>query len=60
MDLKQRLLTQWTHAAQDWIGQDQAVRTGLLDSWMLDAIGGCLGTAHLGHRVRRRTFLSAY
>ncbi len=43
MDLKQRLLTQWTHAAQDWIGQDQAVRTGLLDSWMLDAIGDVSG-----------------
>ena len=39
MDLEHRLRTQWTDAAQDWLGQDQSVRTGMLDSWMLDALG---------------------
>ena len=43
MDLKNTLRTQWTEAAQDWIGQDQAVRTGMLDSWMLDALGNVRG-----------------
>ncbi|MYA61757.1 MAG: methyltransferase domain-containing protein, partial [Dehalococcoidia bacterium] len=43
MDLKDTLRTQWTEAAQDWIGQDQAVRTGMLDSWMLDALGNVRG-----------------
>ena len=43
MDLKDTLRTQWTEAAQDWIGQDQAVRTGMLDSWMLDALGDVRG-----------------
>ena len=43
MDLKNTLRTQWTKAAQDWIGQDQAVRTGMLDSWMLDALGDVRG-----------------
>lgn len=41
--LERRLRTQWTEAAQDWIEQDQAVRTGMLDSWMLDAIGDARG-----------------
>ena len=39
MDLHQRLHTQWTEAAQDWIAADQAVRTGMLDTWMLDSLG---------------------
>ena len=39
MNLRQRLHTQWTEAAQDWIAADQAVRTGMLDRWMLDSIG---------------------
>ena len=39
MDLEHRLNTQWTDAAEDWIQQDQAVRTGMLDSWMLKALG---------------------
>ena len=39
MNLEDRLKTQWTEAAQDWIRQDQSVRTGMLDSWMLDALG---------------------
>ncbi len=39
MDLRQRLHTQWTDAAQDWIDADQAVRTGMLDRWMLDSLG---------------------
>lgn len=43
MSLEDRLRRQWTAAAQDWIGQDQAVRTGMLDSWMLDALGDVRG-----------------
>ena len=43
MDLEHRLRTQWTEAAQDWIQQSQAVRTGMLDSWMLDALGDVSG-----------------
>ena len=39
MNLRQRLHTQWTDAAQDWIDADQAVRTGMLDRWMLDSLG---------------------
>ena len=39
MDLRQRLHTQWTDAAQDWIDADQVNRTGLLDRWMLDSLG---------------------
>ena len=41
--LERRLRTQWTEAAQEWIGQDQALRTGLLDSWMLDELGDARG-----------------
>ena len=36
--------TQWTEAVEDWIQQDQAVRTGMLDSWMLDALGDVAGS----------------
>ena len=43
MDLHQRLHTQWTEAAQDWIAADQAVRTGMLDRWMLDSLGDVSG-----------------
>ena len=43
MDIERRLRTQWTEAAQDWIETDQAVRTGMLDSWMLDALGDVSG-----------------
>ena len=39
MNLKQQLKTQWVDAVEDWIGTDQSVRTGLLDSWMLSALG---------------------
>lgn len=39
MNLHQRLHTQWTESAQDWIDADQAVRTGMLDRWMLDSLG---------------------
>lgn len=39
MSLSQRLHTQWTESAQDWIDADQAVRTGMLDRWMLDSLG---------------------
>ena len=44
MELEQRMETQWTEAAEDWFQQDQAVRTGLLDSWMLEALGDVSGT----------------
>ena len=37
--LKTRLRTQWTAAAENWFNQDQSVRTGMLDAWMLDALG---------------------
>ena len=43
MDIETRLRTQWTEAALDWIETDQAVRTGMLDSWMLDALGDVYG-----------------
>ena len=43
MNLERRLRTQWTEAAQDWVGQDQVLRTGLLDSWMLDELGDVRG-----------------
>ena len=43
MNLEDRLKTQWTEAAQDWIEQDQAVRTGMLDSWMLETLGDVRG-----------------
>ena len=43
MNLRQRLHTQWTDAAQDWIDADQAVRTGMLDRWMLDSLGDVIG-----------------
>lgn len=39
MNLEQQLQTQWTEHVQDWIQQDQSVRTGMLDSWMLEALG---------------------
>ena len=39
MELENRLRAQWTKYAQDWIETDQAVRTGMLDTWMLDALG---------------------
>ena len=43
MDLHERLQTQWTESAQDWIATDQAVRTGMLDRWILDALGDVSG-----------------
>ncbi len=43
MDLRQRLQSQWTESAQDWIDADQAVRTGMLDRWMLDSLGDVSG-----------------
>ena len=43
MDLHERLQAQWTESAQDWIDTDQAVRTGMLDRWMLDALGDVSG-----------------
>ena len=43
MELDKRLRAQWTESAQDWIETDQAVRTGMLDSWMLKALGDVSG-----------------
>ena len=43
MELSERLHSQWIESAQDWIDTDQAVRTGMLDSWMLDALGNVGG-----------------
>ena len=43
MNLHQRLHTQWTESAQDWIEADQAVRTGMLDRWVLDSFGDVEG-----------------
>ena len=43
MDLHERLQTQWTKSAQDWIATDQAVRTGMLDRWILHALGDVSG-----------------
>ena len=43
MDLHQRLHTQWTESAQDWINDAQPVRTGMLDRWMLDSLGDIAG-----------------
>ena len=39
MNTRDRLRSQWTEAAQDWIAQDQTIRTDFLDSWMLDELG---------------------
>ena len=43
MELDRRLRTQWTEAAQEWIETDQTVRTGMLDSWVLEALGDVSG-----------------
>lgn len=43
MELPERLRTQWVESAQDWIDADQAVRTGMLDRWMLDSLGDVTG-----------------
>ncbi len=43
MELENRLRTQWTEAAQDWIERDHIHRTGMLDSWMLEALGDVCG-----------------
>ena len=43
MELEERLRTQWTKAVQDWIETDQTVRSGFLDTWMLDALGDVSG-----------------
>ncbi len=39
MDLREQLRAQWAESVEYWIGQDQAVRTDMLDTWMLDALG---------------------
>ena len=43
MDLKDRLRTQWAESVEDWLHQNQAVRTGMLDSWMLESLGDISG-----------------
>jgi len=43
MNTRDRLRSQWTDAAGDWIAQDQTIRTDFLDSWMLDALGDVSG-----------------
>ena len=43
MNLEQQLRTQWVEHVQDWIQQDQSLRTGMLDSWMLEALGDVAG-----------------
>ncbi len=43
MELQERIRAQWTKYAQDWIATDQAVRTGFLDTWMLEALGDVSG-----------------
>ena len=43
MDLKDLLRNQWAESVEDWIQQDQSVRTGMLDSWMLEALGDVSG-----------------
>ena len=47
MDLKEHLRAQWAESVQDWIENDQAVRTDMLDSWMLDALGDVAGRSVL-------------
>ena len=53
MELSERLHSQWVESAQDWIDTDQAVRTGMLDSWMLDALG------NVGRASRQSTSAAA-
>ena len=43
MELRSRIRAQWMKYAQDWIESDQAVRTGFLDTWMLDVLGDVSG-----------------
>lgn len=45
MELAERLRSQWVESAQDWIETDQAVRTGMLDRWILHALGDVRGKA---------------
>ena len=42
-ELERRLRGQWAEAAQNWIETDQVARAGMLDSWMLDALGDVSG-----------------
>ena len=43
VDLKDRLRAQWAESVEDWVHQNQSVRTGMLDSWMLEALGDVSG-----------------
>ena len=43
MDLKDRLRAQWAESVEDWVHQNQSVRTGMLDSRMLEALGDVSG-----------------
>jgi len=41
--LRQRLATQWAESVENWFSQDQSVRTGFLDTAILDALGDARG-----------------
>lgn len=43
MTLRQQLQSQWIEHVEDWVQQDQSIRTGLLDSWMLSVLGDVAG-----------------
>ncbi len=45
MELKEQLRAQWSEMAEKWIGVigDEVNRVGLLDTWMLDAVGDVSG-----------------
>ena len=43
LELGRRLRSQWTESAQDWIETDQAIRTGMLDAWVLASLGDVSG-----------------
>ena len=42
-ELNTLLRAQWAEAAENWIETEQVARTGMLDSWMLDALGDVAG-----------------
>ena len=43
--LRRRLAAQWEESVDDWLDQDQSVRTGFLDAAVLDALGDVNGKA---------------
>ena len=42
-ELRERLVAQWEESVDDWLAQDQSVRTGFLDARMLEALGDVNG-----------------